>query len=80
MTKKQNRPADDKARNPDAERKRESGTPGGGQGRKDKIEKSGVYPISAAEAPVQMQWFMAKLRGARESEAQRVMKIPSVPS
>jgi len=29
--------------------KRESGLPGGGQGRKDKIEKSGVYPVSALE-------------------------------
>ena len=31
------------------QRKRESGQPGGGQGRRDEIEKSGVYPVSALE-------------------------------
>ena len=55
MVKRQKRNASDKARNTDAERKRESGMAGGGQGPKDKIEKSGVYPVSAlkhAEAMV----------------------------
>src|SRR5262245_37632245 len=28
------------------EEKRESGMPGGGQGRKDKVGKTGVYPVS----------------------------------
>ena len=32
-----------------AERKRESGMPGGGQGRKDEVGRSGVYPVSASE-------------------------------
>jgi hypothetical protein len=43
MRKRQRRNTDDKARSTEAERKRESGMPGGGQGRKDKIERSGVY-------------------------------------
>jgi hypothetical protein len=47
MAKRQKRNASDKAKNTDDKRKRESGMPGGGQGRKDKIEKSGVYPVSA---------------------------------
>ena len=29
--------------------KRESGVPGGGQGRKDEIERSGVYPVSSMD-------------------------------
>jgi DNA-binding response OmpR family regulator len=33
----------------DEERKRESGLPGGGQGRRDVIERTGVYPVSASE-------------------------------
>ncbi|HEU5236731.1 MAG TPA: hypothetical protein VFU37_06295 [Pyrinomonadaceae bacterium] len=41
--------ADDRERDSGPESKRESGLPGGGQGRKDKREKSGVYPVSAAE-------------------------------
>ncbi|HEX9422655.1 MAG TPA: CBS domain-containing protein [Pyrinomonadaceae bacterium] len=49
MGKGKKRSADDKVRNAEAERKRESGIPGGGQGRKDKIERSGVYPVSALE-------------------------------
>jgi hypothetical protein len=49
MVKRQKRKASDKASDTDAERKRESGMPGGGQGRKDRIEKSGVYPVSALE-------------------------------
>jgi CBS domain-containing protein len=49
MGKRQKRNTKDKARATEAERKRESGMPGGGQGRKDKIEQSGVYPVSAAE-------------------------------
>ena len=49
MVKRQNRKVSDKARDTDAERKRESGMPGDGQGRKDKIEKSGGYPVSALE-------------------------------
>src|SRR5436305_5323691 len=32
-----------------AKQKRESGLPGGGQGRKDEIGKSGVYPLSNSE-------------------------------
>ncbi|HEY2972022.1 MAG TPA: CBS domain-containing protein [Pyrinomonadaceae bacterium] len=39
--------ANDKGRKTEAERLRESGMPGGGQGRKDRIEKSGVYPAYA---------------------------------
>lgn len=31
------------------ESKRDSGMPGGGQGRKDETEKSGVYPVSSME-------------------------------
>jgi CheY-like chemotaxis protein len=31
------------------ERKRESGMPGGGKGRKDMIERTGVHPVSASE-------------------------------
>jgi hypothetical protein len=31
------------------EEKRESGMPGGGQGRVDEVGKSGVYPVSAME-------------------------------
>lgn len=29
--------------------KRESGLPGGGKGRRDKIERSGIYPVSEME-------------------------------
>src|ERR687888_1235977 len=32
-----------------AEQKRESGVPGGGQGRRDEVGRSGVYPVSASE-------------------------------
>ena len=32
-----------------AEQKRESGLPGGGQGRRDEVGQSGVYPVSAPE-------------------------------
>jgi CBS domain-containing protein len=49
MRKRPKQNASDKARNTDDERKRESGMPGGRQGRKDKLEKSGVYPVSALE-------------------------------
>lgn len=49
MGKTQKRISDNKGRNTKAERKRESGIPGGGQGRKDKIEKSGVDPVSEME-------------------------------
>ncbi len=31
------------------EKKRESGLPGGGQGRKDEVGKTGVYPVSSSE-------------------------------
>lgn len=48
MGREKKRTAKDRARNLDAERKRESGMPGGGQGRKDRIEESGVYPVSAS--------------------------------
>jgi len=41
MTNEQNKKTD--------EEKRESGMPGGGQGRVDNIGKSGVYPVSAME-------------------------------
>src|SRR5256884_5446200 len=40
---------DDRKISQPEQRKRESGQPGGGQGRRDKIEKSGVYPVSALE-------------------------------
>jgi hypothetical protein len=49
MGKRKKRNADDKTRNAEVGRRLESGMPGGGQGRKDKIEKSGVYPVSALE-------------------------------
>jgi len=49
MGKEKKRTANDKGRKMEAERRRESGMPGGGQGRKDRIEKSGVYPVSASE-------------------------------
>jgi len=39
-----------------AEKSRESGMPGGGQGRQDKIEKSGVYPVSASEGASPDAW------------------------
>ena len=32
-----------------AEQKRESGVPGGGQGRRDEVGQSGVYPVSASD-------------------------------
>ena len=35
----------------DAEAKRESGMPGGGQGRRDVVERTGVYPMSSEERP-----------------------------
>lgn len=35
----------------EAEAKRESGEPGGGAGRVDKVEKTGVYPFSGPERP-----------------------------
>lgn len=34
---------------PEEEQKRESGMPGGGQGRRDEVGGSGVYPVSASE-------------------------------
>ena len=40
---------DDRKISQPEQRKRESGQPGGGQGRRDEIEKSGVYPVSALE-------------------------------
>ncbi len=46
MGRTRKRTSDDKVKNTKAVRKRESGMPGGGQGRKDKIEKSGVYRVS----------------------------------
>ena len=33
------------------EAKRESGQPGGGQGRRDEVGRSGVYPMSGEERP-----------------------------
>lgn len=41
---------DDERRN-DTARQQESGKPGGGQGRRDEVGGSGVYPASAANAP-----------------------------
>jgi hypothetical protein len=41
MTNEQNKQNDDE--------KRESGIPGGGQGRVDEVGESGVYPVSAME-------------------------------
>ena len=35
----------------EAERKRESGQPGGGQGRRDDVGRSGVYPMSGPHPP-----------------------------
>src|SRR5919201_6169126 len=35
----------------DEQSKRESGMPGGGQGRRDDVGRSGVYPMSAKERP-----------------------------
>jgi hypothetical protein len=49
MRKEKERTANDKDRRVEVEGRRESGMPGGGQGRKDRIEKSGVYPVSASE-------------------------------
>lgn len=52
-----------------AEDKRESGVPGGGQGRKDEVGRSGVYPMSgphpagAAEVKGQASWGQGE-RGA----------------
>ncbi|HET7551719.1 MAG TPA: hypothetical protein VFK04_10515 [Gemmatimonadaceae bacterium] len=58
MAKKKNRHEDER-RADDARRRdesahrddRESGTPGGGQGRRDAVGRSGVYPESASERP-----------------------------
>jgi CheY-like chemotaxis protein len=41
--------AERKRQTEDEERKRESGLPGGGKGRSDVIERTGVYPVSASE-------------------------------
>lgn len=35
----------------DDEARRESGEPGGGQGRRDEVGRSGVYPMSGSERP-----------------------------
>lgn len=58
MAKKKNRHederrADDARRVDESARRddRESGTPGGGQGRRDAVGRSGVYPESASERP-----------------------------
>lgn len=40
---------DKKKNNKNEEKKRESGLPGGGQGRTDKVGKSGVYPVSSMQ-------------------------------
>ncbi|HEX2912568.1 MAG TPA: hypothetical protein VH186_17295 [Chloroflexia bacterium] len=42
---------DSPATTPEDELKRESGLPGGGQGRKDEIGHTGIYPLSGPEAP-----------------------------
>lgn len=42
------RPVDEKGES-ETRQRRECGVPGGGQGRQDQIEKSGVYPVSASE-------------------------------
>jgi hypothetical protein len=44
-----NKPEEGEARG--TEQDRESGAPGGGQGRRDEVGGSGVYPASAGEAP-----------------------------
>src|SRR5438132_12306219 len=49
MEKEKELTANDKDRKVEVEWRRESGVPGGGQGRKDRIEESGVYPVSASE-------------------------------
>ena len=41
--------ANAQARGTQPDDKRESGMPGGGQGRKDRIEPTGVYPVSEME-------------------------------
>jgi hypothetical protein len=55
--------------------------PGGGQGRKDKIEKTGVYPVSAMEdaSPDAMVHGEAP-HGNRAREVPLVTKIPAAPS
>ncbi len=45
MSTKQNR----QGIRPEGKEKRESGTPGVGQGPKDEIERSGVYPVSSMD-------------------------------
>jgi hypothetical protein len=42
---------DDAAARDENEKKRESGEPGGGAGRIDKVERTGVYPFSGPERP-----------------------------
>ncbi len=56
------------------ESKRESGMPGGGQGRRDEVGRSGVYPMSGEERPrgdaevrTQAAWGQGD-RGAEGSE------------
>src|SRR5919108_1924221 len=49
MPKENKQRAESAVNTSEAERKRESGMPGGGQGRKDKVGRSGVYPVSAAD-------------------------------
>ncbi|HXG65212.1 MAG TPA: hypothetical protein VNO70_08895, partial [Blastocatellia bacterium] len=59
-----------KGKSPQDEEKRESGMPGGGQGRRDEVGESGVYPVSNSEGASpdakvhdQMSWGQGE-RGA----------------
>jgi CheY-like chemotaxis protein len=54
-----------------SERKRESGLPGGGAGRKDVIERTGVFPVSASEGAspdAQLRGEMSWGQGERGAE------------
>jgi hypothetical protein len=68
---------------PEEERKRESGLPGGGQGRIDEVGRSGVYPASgplppSPDAPVrgQASWGQGE-RGAKGYEDSGTSEIVS---
>ena len=66
---------DDRNMSQPEQRKRESGQPGGGQGRRDKIEKSGIYPVSALEEASPEAMVHGVPRGDRVIGAPPAMKI-----